>query len=66
MPIRRARYPSSQSVIDARENTTAAQKPEDFEGDNKITAINGIAAILVMVRIFGRFSIAVEDIVQLA
>jgi hypothetical protein len=55
--------------MDASEKTTAAQKPDDFEGDNRITASKGIAAILVIVSIFGKLRIgeAVEaDIIQLA
>jgi hypothetical protein len=55
--------------MDASEKTTAAQKPDDCVGDNNIAAIKGMAAILVMVRMFGTLSIgeaADEDIVQLA
>jgi hypothetical protein len=69
IPILRARYPSSQSVTDANEKTTAAQKPDVCDGVSSIAAINGIAAILVIVRIFGRLRIGesvVEDIAQLA
>jgi hypothetical protein len=55
--------------MDASEKTTAAQKPEAFEGDSNSAANKGIEAILIIVRMLGKLSIGdadEEDIVQLA
>jgi len=40
--MRRARYPSSQSVVDATANTTVAQKAASRDGESSRTARTGI------------------------
>src|SRR5208282_5176284 len=58
IPMRRARYPSSQSVMEAMANITAAQKPADLEGEKRTVTRTGMEAIRSRVRILGMFQIA--------
>jgi hypothetical protein len=54
IPIRRARYPSSQSVTEAIANRRQAKKPADREGEKRMTTNGGIRNMRRSVRILGR------------